>query len=246
MIVVNSFGGAATTIFINHFKSYGIDIPVKGEDLWLQTSERTGYKNPYGIAVQNLAYVFKHSQSPPPENFSKRNGTPQSVNRAVYLFSDPVDAVISFFMRRFKALAPPKGIGTPDKYWALKHAHNIGGCWEDFDPDWDLADYLSIERDLFCLKHHFDNWTKADREYPILLVRYESMWNHLEMIHKFMGFSDHPEALKNFPQEKERTSTLENLKPEYQKKILNLYGNLRDEINDFPDRSAIIKGSLVT
>ena len=29
MIVVNSFGGCATTIFIDHFKKWGIDIPLK-------------------------------------------------------------------------------------------------------------------------------------------------------------------------------------------------------------------------
>ena len=246
MIIVNSFGGGATTVFIDHFKEHGLDIPTKGKDLWRPTDEDTGYKNPYGRNVQNLAYVFKHSQSPPPAKFLKEDGSTQSVNRAVYLFSDPIDAVMSFFARRFKVTYPPAGIGAPDRYWAVKHAHNLGACWDSISPDWDLADYLLGEEDLFCLKSHFRGWTEADREYPILLVRYETLWNHLELIHKFMGFGKRPEVLEKFPKQKERASNLENIKLNYQEKLFNLYGDLRNEINDFPDVSFLIGGKLTT
>jgi len=243
MIVVNSFGGGATTVFINHFNKHGLDIPTKGKDLWRSTSEKTGYKNPYGFNVQNLAYVFKHSQSPPPIKFLKENGSSASINRAVYLFSDPIDAVISFFARRLKVVPPPGGIGALDRYWALKHAHNLGGCWESVSPDWDLADYLLAGEELFCLKAHFHNWTQARRDYPILLVRYETLWDHLEIIHKFMGLGDQPEVLKSFPKRKKRFSKLDNLKPEYQEKLYKMYGKLRNKINDFPDISAVIGGT---
>ena len=60
-----------------------------------------------------------------------------------------------------------------------------------------------------------------------------------------MGLGNQPETVADFPKKRERGSQLKNLKPEYQKKLFNLYGDLQNEINDFPNVSAIIKGQHV-
>lgn len=207
MIVVNSYGGAATTIFIDHFSNQGVTIPIK--------EYSAGYE-----------YVFKHTPWPPDEG-----------DKAVYIFSDPVEAVISFFRRRSEGHNKTmRGLGTPAKDWVVGHCKNIDGDHSKIDEEWDLTDYLSQGEELFRLERHFDNWTKADRQYPILLVKYEKMWENLEVIHNFM---ECPDAASDFPQKRTRGSSLDNLSPKDRHNILKMYGPLKEKISLAPDISEI-------
>jgi len=203
MTIVNSYGGAATTIFIDHFSNQGVTIPIK--------EYSAGYE-----------YVFKHAPRPPDEG-----------DKAVYIFSDPVDAVISFFRRRSEGQNKTmRGLGTPVKDWVVGHCKNIGGDYMRMDKDWDLSDYLEQGEDLLKLESHFDNWLSAKCLYPVLLVKYEKMWENLEVIHNFM---ERPDAVSDFPKKRTRGSSLGDLSFKDRRSILKMYGPLKEKIFLAPD-----------
>jgi len=214
MTIVNSYGGAATTIFIDHFSNQGVIIPIK---------EYTGVAIEINRPVAQQT-VFKHTPQPPDES-----------DKAVYIFSDPVEAVMSFFRRRSEGYnRTMRGLGTPVKDWVVGHCKNIGGDYTQMNKDWDLTSYLEQGEELLGLERHFDNWSSARRSYPILLVKYEKMWEHLEAIHDFM---ECPGAVADFPQKRTRGSSLDNLNAKDKNNILKMYGTLREKISLAPDIS---------
>ena len=144
--------------------------------------------------------------------------------RVIYMFGDPRNALISFFNRRIfntELHGFHAHRGNPDKYWVVKHAKNIGVNSHLIDPEWDLLAYLRNGRDLLGLEEHFLNWFEGRYTYPVLFVRYETMWDHLPGIYEFVG-KPVTETV-NFPGKRERGSNWEDQSDEVRDLLNRMY-----------------------
>jgi hypothetical protein len=154
----------------------------------------------------------------------------------IYMFGDPYNAVISFFKRRIKK-THSHGFnsreGGGDVFWAVKHCRNISGDHQKMKPEWDLEAYLDNGLDLFKMEDHFDNWVNAKTDYPVLFVRYETMWNHLCEICTFVGLPE--TAIARFPGKELRGSCWEDEPEAIKAKLVKLYGALHNNIMRAPD-----------
>jgi hypothetical protein len=156
--------------------------------------------------------------------------------KMIYMFGDPYDAVISFFKRRIRKTRS-HGFNTReadgDPLWVVKHCENIGGDHQAMKPQWDLTNYLDNGVDLLRMEEHFDNWVNGKTEYPILFVRYETMWNHLREIFNFVGLPE--SAIPGFPPQESRGSRWQDEPEPIKLKLTKIYGRLRDRIVAAPD-----------
>ena len=107
----------------------------------------------------------------------------------IYLYGDPAHAIASFFRRNLT----PRSVVEPDDShpgfagFARAHCKYLEGEYERISEGYSLDDFLSSPDDPFGLEDHFHRWTAARVPYPILLVRYETLWDHLEEIYEFVG-----------------------------------------------------------
>src|SRR5688572_10504159 len=154
----------------------------------------------------------------------------------IYMFGDPYNAVISFFKRRIKRTRS-HGFntreGSGDPLWAVKHCKNIGGDHERMDPQWGLEAYLDNGVDLLKMEEHYDNWVNAKTDYPVLFVRYETMWSHLREICSFVGLPE--AAIAGFPAQEVRGSRWENEPEATRLKLIKVYSRLHGKIAAAPN-----------
>jgi len=91
--------------------------------------------------------------------------------------------------------------------------------------------YLEQGVDHFRREEQLTNWL-AGAPYPILLVRYEALWENLDQV---LHFLEVPEKYRcRFPQKKERTTTLHPLTTGQRSLLSTLYGKLEDRIESHP------------
>ena len=98
--------------------------------------------------------------------------------------------------------------------------------------DWD--DYLEQGADHLRREEQFDEWSRArPRSYPILLVRYETFWDHVDAV---LDFLEVPAAHRaRFPEHRSRQTRLDTL-PEHQNTLLRrMNRDLAQKIADAPD-----------
>jgi hypothetical protein len=156
---------------------------------------------------------WKHLPEPPSDDEVKDGF------RAVYLFSNPMNAILSVFRREFQ-------------YWHVR-AMNMDDDYNAWGDDSDLEDFLEQNTDHFRMARHFHNWTQADRSYPILLLRFDALWEHLPEFFAFAGLPT--KALDEFPEQRERASDWTE-EPEYvRERLQDFYGDLWAEIQETPD-----------
>lgn len=150
----------------------------------------------------------KHNRKPP-------NHTPQT--KAIYMFSNPMDAVLSFFRRQSKA----------DKWdFPSIHCNNL----ERKMPKWiSLEKFLNDGKDYFELENHWRNWTQSKVKFPLLLIRYESVPKHIEEIAKFTN------SPVDFYKFKKRNSNWENRPKHIKDKLYSMYGKLWEDIKNFDE-----------
>jgi hypothetical protein len=119
--------------------------------------------------------------------------------RVIYLYGDPAHAIASFFRRE---LTPDAVVEADDSHpgfagFLRAHCKNVGGAHQRISHGYSLDEFLRSPDDPFGLEDHFHRWTEAGVPYPILLVRYETLWQHLEQVHEFVGLS--PAEAATFP-----------------------------------------------
>src|SRR5574343_385370 len=85
---------------------------------------------------------LKHIKSPPDLSFIKK---------ALYLFSDPKNAVVYHFSK----------INQGFPFWPINHCRNMGGDWAKMKVNWNLRDYLNNKEDLFKIEVNFNNWLSS-------------------------------------------------------------------------------------
>lgn len=121
---------------------------------------------------------FKHRVQPPHlEN-------PET--KVIFMYSDPTDAVISLYARGY----------------ADAQSLKLGSRSLAFPAT--IEAFAASGRDQMGLTRQFNAWTAAGRDYPVLFVRYETAWEHLDEIGAYAGVSD--EVMAQFPEQRERTT----------------------------------------
>lgn len=93
-------------------------------------------------------------------------------------------------------------------------------AYRDFDH------FLSLEVDLFRRGEQLQAWRRG-AAYPILLVRYERLWDNLPAVESFLGVS-----LEGFPARRPRSSSLDRLEKGRRLRLEALYGGLLDDQAD--------------
>lgn len=129
---------------------------------------------------------------------------PENV-RAIFLFADPVEAVVS----------------TRDRMFNRNHFENCGYL-KDEPPDIFNRDDLGYEK-------IFDTWT-SEHPYPVLALRFETLWEHEEAIGAFLG------RKIILPVKRPRqTKVTEHL----QARVSEVYASLVEKVRSFPDAKLI-------
>ncbi|MBR8826989.1 MAG: tetratricopeptide repeat protein [Gomphosphaeria aponina SAG 52.96 = DSM 107014] len=157
---------------------------------------------------------LKHLDQPP-------IGKTKQNFKALYIFGDPLNAVVSLFRRNFQH----------------PHSCKLLANYVDIEP---IARYCSLEEyvdegiDRLKLEQHFDNWSNAQVNYPIMLVKYETMWEHLPEIFYFLEIP--ASGIEELEKErKERESDWIKLPEETKEKLSAMYGKFSEKVANFEE-----------
>ena len=144
-----------------------------------------------------------------PINLVRRHHTHQRVpyeevpegKKVIYVVGDPAHAIASFFRRA--ANEDPDDPHPGHRNFLARHCRNLEGDVQKLSDGYRLEDFLRSEEDPFRLAHHFHSWMRSKVSYPILFVRYETLWEHVEEIFDFVGIpraeaASFPEKRQNY------------------------------------------------
>ncbi|GLC45673.1 hypothetical protein PLESTB_001318000 [Pleodorina starrii] len=174
-VQVSSFGGVGSTQLSNHLNAYGITTNLLTDSDNLRHCPRPPeYPPEYppvaataaaaaaaaGEATAAAAGAAGAASSPPSDSRPRTTSRPRHV---VYLYGDPLAAVASHYRRGQACHQAQKTSGNPT---ALSPA--------TFPAS--LEDYVARGEDLFGLQEHFHSWRTQPRDYPIVMLRYERMF----------------------------------------------------------------------
>jgi hypothetical protein len=187
---ITSFGGVGTTMLYRFLEEHDANTP-SGHD-WLP---------------------WKHLPAPPVDSEVKEGF------RAVYVFGNPMDAILSVFRRDFQ-------------HWHVQNM-NTEQAYEEWNDQWTLRDFLNQERDYFRMREQFHNWIEADRSYPIMYVKFDTLWEHLPELFAFAGLPTR--CIDEFPDQRERTSDWTEEEEFVWRGLREFYGDLWSEIQETPD-----------
>lgn len=153
-------------------------------------------------------------------SFSSKKVNPKRY-QVVFIFRSPSEALISVY-RRF----------------GKEHCFNIDGDWERF-PD-SIDDYARLGVDLMHYHEYFDAYTKGDgRNYEIICINYNKMWDNLEAVLKALKLP--ASAIRMFPKKQENKV---NISHKTTQKLTEMYKDLSDEIDRFPEVTIIAPKKL--
>jgi hypothetical protein len=154
---------------------------------------------------------WKHLPTPPEESDVKDDF------RALYLFGNPMNAVLSVFRRDYQR-------------W---HFRNMTGDFEGWSDEMEHLDgFLEQESDPFRMDEHFRTWTTAERSYPIMLLHFDALWQHLPELFSFFGV---PYRLREaFPERRERHSDWRDEPDDTREPLEALYGDLHRDVQQAP------------
>jgi len=155
---------------------------------------------------------FKHLDKPPP--------TRNKNLRAIYIFGNPIDAVYSLFRRQFH---------HEQSYKLLEQYRNL----KPVPLEMSLDTYATEGIDKFQFENHFLNWSERYSQYPVLFIRYEKIWDHLDELLEFAGIPIEEKRL--FPERKERKSEAMTIAEPVQTSMREMYGELQDRLFQGPD-----------
>jgi hypothetical protein len=164
----------------------------------------------YGGAASKTLVRGILNQPPPgasPVNLVRRHHTHKRVpyetvpqgKKIIYVYGDPAHAIASFFRRA--ANEDPDDPHPRHVNFLARHCRNIEGDCDRITVGYCLDDFLRSAEEPFGLAHHFHSWMTAKVPYPILFVRYEALWEHLEEIFDFVGIPRAEAA--SFPEKRE-------------------------------------------
>lgn len=125
-------------------------------------------------------------------------------NKAIYLFGNPMNTAISLIGR-----------------WRSRASVKITGL--QFPPNViSLEDFVRNGIDYYGFERQYHNWSTMYSGYPIMLVKYENMWDNLETIFSYIGIDK--SKIKKFPKKRRRKSDWTEKPDHIRKDLLNMYG----------------------
>ncbi|GFR46788.1 hypothetical protein Agub_g8419, partial [Astrephomene gubernaculifera] len=147
-VQISSFGGVGSTQLSNHLNAYGITTNLLTDADNLRHCPRPPVYDNTNTASTSGSSGSSHVRRP---------------RHVVYLYGDPLAAVASHYRRGHACHQAQKTCGQPS---CLSPA--------TFPPSFE--EYVSRGEDLFGLEAHFHNWLTARLEYPLVMLRYERMF----------------------------------------------------------------------
>jgi hypothetical protein len=154
---------------------------------------------------------YKHAPVPP---LSRNKNL-----KVIYVVGDPILAAASLFRRGFHF-----GQSGKLQYSCLLRRILPQGLT--------LEDYAAQGTDRFLFESHFYAWCRDLVFYPTLIVKYESIHDHIKEIATFLGLPE--QFVDTFPARQDRNSHLSDIRPETLKNLLNMYGGLKREVDALP------------
>lgn len=198
-VVVISYGGSGTTLLARTLARFlRVNAP---------NSERDG---------------ILHASSPGHPVFKNLR-----IARAIYVYANPPEAVLSIFNRGFQGRMQAK----------------INSVHEDRD-DYrrnilenttaiELDDILRLGTDPFCIGKHLRNWTEPEAaRFPILCVKYDALFKSTSIIADYVG---KPELVDYFPAQRARNTRLNDLSLERRNALLRIYEKECQMYESLPD-----------
>jgi hypothetical protein len=190
-VQITSYGGSGTTAICDYLSDAGVDLP--------RTPDY---------------FPFKHQRNPPspekvPEGF-----------RAVYVYGDPRDVVVSLFRR---------GLQLGQYRWSH-------GGWRGPSPEVrqrlsSLESFLEAGIDELGLEDHLDRWLTRDPSgYPVLFVKYESLAEAWPTVRDFVGLAPSHPCLPLLPRESDWSSLPDDLR----ERLDRMYEGLVRRISAMP------------
>ena len=143
----------------------------------------------------------------------------KSTERVVYLYSNPVSAVKSFYRK-----------DNEDKKFIKEHCRNLR---VNAQPPPTLSEYARGGKDDFKLYDHFRLFVKENNSYDILLVRFENVWENLDVILQYMGLNK--KLRSQFPPKKVRKGDLIELSDDDLNKLEAIYHKMNVELDKYPN-----------
>ncbi len=138
----------------------------------------------------------------------------------IFIFGNPIDSVISLFKRNLYHNHSSKLVQFNNKFNAISQNTT-------------LEEYARGGIDRFLFAEQFINWLTLSKFYPTLFLKYEKIWDNLDILYEFLEIP--MEELSKFPEKKKRKSDFSILNKETQKGLKNIYGEYERYIEYFDD-----------
>ena len=177
-----------------------------------------------GITYQELAHHHWRSR---PHGLQRHH-------RIVYIFCDPRDAIVSFFQRRVSrherhGFLPSRKRTEFSAEWTREAARNLELDPSVIDSSWDLETFVLGGVDLFRLEDHFDRWVSYAQEIPVTFVKYETLWEHVEVLAGlFCGDA------RSFPKFVPRRARWQDESPLIRNALCTVYGPFAEKLAASP------------
>ncbi len=162
-------------------------------------SQYCNTNDPGGRDLYDQVHLYKHLASPP--------RLEKDTTKVLFLYADPVDVVLSLHRRDH----------------AFEHSIRLGSRKLWFPRN--VERFAASGRDLLRLEAHFDAWiSPAAREYEILVLRYERLWDNLDVILQHIGLR--ADLAAHFPAKQKRQSHSWEGSPTVIAQLRTIYGPL--------------------
>jgi len=153
---------------------------------------------------------------------------PVSFNRkmkCIFIYSNPLDTCISLFNRHFQTWQSRK---------LLRHSDLLKRSDIDrISSNLSLDEYAENGQDLLGLENQFINYSEKYILYPTLFLKYENLWDNLNILQEFISLT-HKE-MESFPKKSERVSSLDKISSNTYNRLLNIYNPFIKRIKNFDE-----------
>ena len=145
-------------------------------------------------------------------------------SRYIYIFANPIESLLSLY-RRYKGRLIRQHSFTLNLDLQPKFV---------IPPAKTLEKYIEKGKDRFLFERHFNNWFNACLPCPVLFIRYEKLWDNLEVLFDFLGLHN-IDARNSFPKYHPRKSTVDNTPADILDELERMYGKFAERLNTLPD-----------
>jgi hypothetical protein len=144
--------------------------------------------------------------------------------RFVYIYGNPVMAVVSLFRRNYQVVQSRKLSKYKSHTDLLTHQTT-------------LREFALGGVDAFGLREHFENWHQKYLVHPTIFLRYETIWDHVDDLIAFLRLP--PSASKEFPARAERRSKVEDIPLEILTGLEVIYNDFARDLERFPNAKIV-------